>query len=215
MADESFRLAPCTPCGQGTRHETLATRRVGEEAQIGEAADEVAEVGRNTYILLECRGCGTVILRHDFEDYTTSETTTRYYPPPIYRRRPRWLHSIPDSLSSLFRELYVSLAANAPRLSVMGARTLVDIVMTEKIGDVGTFADKLKELEAKGFIGRLNRQHLEAALDAGSAVAHRGHSPSTDSVNQVIDIVENLVEAVYVLPNAATNLGRETPPRRV
>lgn len=215
MTDESPRLAPCTPCGRDTRHDTLATRRVAEEVQIGEGADEVADIGRNTYILLECRGCGTVILRHDFEDFSNSETTTRYYPPPIYRRQPKWLHSIPDTLAALFREIYSSLAADAPRLAVMGARTLVDIVMTEKVGDLGTFGQKLKELETKGFISRLSRQHLEVALDAGSAVAHRGHSPSSEAVTQVIDIVENLVEAVYVLPNSASELGRQTPPRRI
>jgi len=215
MKDESTRLAPCSSCARDTKHEIIATRRVGEPVQIGERPDEVADIGENSYILLECRGCGAVVLRHDVEDYSNSETTTRYYPPPISRRHPKWLHSIPDTLSSLLREIYASLAADAPRLSVMGARALVDMVMTEKVGDVGTFAQKLEGLEAKGFISRLNRQHLAAALDAGSAVAHRGHSPSPEAVNQVIDIVENLVEAVYVLSHAATELGRQTPPRRV
>jgi len=214
MTDECTRLAPCSSCGRDTKHDVLTTRRVGEPVQIGERPDEVADIGESSYILLECRGCGAVVLRHDYEDYTNSETTTRYYPPPISRALPKWLHSVPDGLSSLLREIYASLAADAPRLAVMGARALVDIVMSEKVGDVGTFTHKLEELESKGFISRLNRQHLAAALDAGSAVAHRGHSPSPQAVNQVIDIVENLVEAVYVLSHAATELGRQTPPRR-
>jgi len=78
----------------------------------------------------------------------------------------------------------------------MGARTLVDMAILDKVGDVGTFKQKLEALEADGFVSKRNREVLDAALDAGNATAHRGHRFDPESVNQVMDIVENLLQAI-------------------
>jgi hypothetical protein len=96
----------------------------------------------------------------------------------------------------------------------MGARTLVDMAIIDKVGDVGTFAQKLTVLEEKGFVSKRNRGVLDAALDAGNASAHRGHKFQHEEVNQVMDIVENLLQAIYVLEPAAQKIKIATPARR-
>jgi hypothetical protein len=95
----------------------------------------------------------------------------------------------------------------------MGARTLLDIVMVEKIGDAGGFGQKLRQLEAAGFVSSKNREVLEATLDAGSAAVHRGYAPKATEVNLVMDIVENLLQAIYVLHDAGEKLKKATPAR--
>jgi len=90
---------------------------------------------------------------------------------------------------------------------------VVDLVLVEKIGDVGGFKDKLKAAEADGIIGSKNREVLDAALDAGNAATHRGHQATSDDVHAVMDIVENLLQAVYHLESLADRLKRATPPR--
>lgn len=97
---------------------------------------------------------------------------------------------------------------------MMGARTLVDMAVLDKVGDAGNFQQKLQALEDKGFIGQRNREVLAAALDAGNASAHRGHEFNADEVNQVMDIVENLLQAIYVLEPAARKIKTATPPRK-
>ena len=87
---------------------------------------------------------------------------------------------------------------------MMGARTLVDMVILEKVGDVGTFKDKLKALEKAGYVSSQGREVLYAALDLGSAAAHRGHAPTETEVQSVMDIVENMLQAVYVFPTGRT-----------
>jgi hypothetical protein len=96
---------------------------------------------------------------------------------------------------------------------MMGARTLVDMMMVDKVEDVGAFSAKLKELEKSGFVSSKNREVLEVALDAGSAAAHRGYAATTEEVNIVMDIVENMLQAVYVFPRVAKKLKETTPPR--
>jgi hypothetical protein len=110
-------------------------------------------------------------------------------------------------------EIYRSLDANNSRLPMMGARTIVDMVMVEKVGDLGSFAAGLKALEKEGFVSPKNREVLEAVLDAGSAAAHRGHAAKMENVNTTMDIVENMLQAVYVLQDAAQKLKQSTPPR--
>ncbi len=96
---------------------------------------------------------------------------------------------------------------------MMGARTLLDMLMVQQVGDVGSFKQKLKKLEAGGFVSAHHVDILDAALDAGSAAAHRGHAPEAFQVNTVMDIVENLLQAFYVLPGMAQTLKKTTPPR--
>ena len=97
---------------------------------------------------------------------------------------------------------------------MMGARTLVDMVILNKVGDVGTFAKKLKALEDQGFVGSRNREVLAAVLEAGNAVTHRGKDYQPEQVNQVMDIVENLLQAAYVLERVAKTVKDATPPRK-
>jgi hypothetical protein len=111
------------------------------------------------------------------------------------------------------QEVYHSLDANNLSLPMMGARTLLDMLIVEKVGDVGTFKQKLRKLQDAGFVGAKSVEVLEAALDVGNAAAHRGHAPKGTEVNAVMDIVENLIHAVYVLPGMAQRLKDTTPQR--
>jgi hypothetical protein len=83
--------------------------------------------------------------------------------------------------------VYRSLAADNVRLPMMGARALVDMLIVQKVGDVGSFQQKLAALERKGIVGSQGRDVLSAALDIGNAAAHRGHAV-TESKNSAIRI---------------------------
>jgi hypothetical protein len=96
----------------------------------------------------------------------------------------------------------------------MGARTVVDMLLMDKVGDLGTFSEKLTQLEGDGFVGRKNREFLGAALDAGNAAAHRGYQPKKEHLDHVMDIVENVLQAVYILEEAADELKKSTPARK-
>jgi hypothetical protein len=116
--------------------------------------------------------------------------------------------------SRLIYEVYNALHSGGMCLAVMGARTLVDMAIMDKVGDVGSFEEKLEALEQKGFIGKQNRKILLAALEAGHATAHRGHEYTEAQVNQVMDIVENMLQAIYALESCAEQLKKVTPPRK-
>jgi hypothetical protein len=183
---------------------------VGEEEGDGDLTLDL----EYEYTMLECGGCQGISLRVDeMLDGTLFSTT--FYPPRVDRKKPAWSIHLPIQLQSLMTEIYAALANDSRKLAVMGARTILDIVMTQKVGRSGTFQRRLEALEEKGYIGKANLEILKAALDAKSATARRAYAPTSDIVNEIMDIIENLLHAVYIAPESLKRIKRITPRRAV
>jgi hypothetical protein len=202
----------CNRCGDETRHAVIAERiQHGSKTVDDELGIEIS--WRTRWTMLECCGCETVCLRRAywFSEWDMDETM-EFFPPPMARRPPRWLDQLGDEEKQLLEEVYVAVQSDSRRLAMMGARTVVDIVLSRD-GDHGDFSAGLKALEIHGLIGTRQREVLQAALDVGHAAAHRGHRPSREDVETVIDIVEHLLQSELLRP-AADDLRMHTPPRR-
>ncbi|MGO9269839.1 MAG: DUF4145 domain-containing protein [Terriglobia bacterium] len=198
----------CNDCRGGTQHRSLRV------AEYRGKNDDLGYWWHRTFEMLQCCGCEEVVLRRTSRFSEDDEDEVRYFPPDMSRYPPRWLYKLPHDFRLLLEEIYRSLDSENLRLPMMGARTLVDMLILEKIGDVGGFKEKLSGLENAGFVSSQNRKTLYAALEVGNAAAHRGYAPSQADVEAVMDIVENMLQAVYVFPDAAEKLKKSTPPRR-
>lgn len=214
MADEKLQIEKChcNACSGETNHFLLTSRVKSGSQPLDEDAEYHIE-WEHKWDLLECCGCEAVILRHKHWFSEWDGTLTEYFPPAISRELPPWLNQLPEDLQALIKETYAALNASSRRLAVMGARTMVDMVMLEKVGDTGGFKQKLNDLVKLGVLSQQNREYLSAALEAGNAAAHRGHAARPDEVDHVMDIVENLLQTVYVLPRASSALRAMIPPR--
>ena len=149
---------------------------------------------------------------HWFSAFDVSDQA-EYYPPRISRAVPKWAVGLPSNLRGLLHETYDALRADGRRLATMGARALVDVYLNSSIGDVGNFDKKLDALVSKGNLAANDKEVLLAALDAGHAAIHRGHTPLAADVDHVMDIVESLLQKL-VLSNAAAALRETTPARQ-
>jgi hypothetical protein len=94
----------------------------------------------------------------------------------------------------------------------MGARTLVDLYLTEAVGNTGKFEERLERLVQSGRLASSDKATLRAALEAGNAAAHRGYNPAVTDLNIVMDIVEHLLQK-HVLQHNAKSLAASTPSR--
>ncbi len=205
---------PCNECHKHTLHDLL--KEVSDTVE-----DDVDVGGGNLYTvweettnqMFECRGCKSIVLRRTskFSEYDTNDV--RYFPPPAARLKPHWFNELPSDLQWLLSEIYRSLDADTRALPMMGARAVLDRVIVDTIGDVGSFEQKMEKLEAGRHISAKGREILDAALDAGNAAAHRGYAPTVKQVHSVMDIVENLVHSTYVLERVAKEVKTDTPPR--
>lgn len=137
------------------------------------------------------------------------------FPPRISRRKPAWIdrHDVADEYVELLDEVYVALHADSARLAMMGARALIDVVIRRSVGDQDNFGKGLDALADKELVSNRDREIIKAAIDAGHASAHRGHKPSSNDVNVVIDIVERMIHA-EILAEQAEALKKTTPQRK-
>jgi hypothetical protein len=95
----------------------------------------------------------------------------------------------------------------------MGTRAIIDRTMVLSVTDAGSFKANLNEFEKQGYLSAHNRKFLQTALEAGHAAAHRGHDAGEAVLNMTMDIVENLVHAVFVLGKQADKVKGLIPPR--
>lgn len=206
--------AHCNKCLQETKHVVLWSR-LQEHTETSDDGNFIfAE--ETMFEMLECCGCEDIIFRSNYTSSYLPHETVNYYPPAISRRKPEWLGgitSVPWKLTSLINEVYAAIFSESHCLAMMGVRALLDMVIVGTAGDKGVFSQKLDALIDEGFVSKNNRIVLEATLEAGHAAAHRGHSPSVKEVNNALDIIENLIQAVYVLGDTADTLQQATPPR--
>ena len=206
--------AHCNECLHETKHFVIAERVISGKEPADPydpyCKDEIR--WSTTYTMLECCGCENVSLRREFYFSELDEIEEEFYPPQISRMMPKWHEQLPEEWQDLLKEVYAALHADSRRLALMGARALVDMYMTVQLGDIGGFAQKIKQLDDNGLISKPNKAFLEAALEAGHAAAHRGHKPKINEVNQVIDIVENLLQS-HVLTKVGESLKAKTPSR--
>ena len=128
--------------------------------------------------------------------------------------RPSWFDSLPDSLRDLLREIYCAVELDLRALASMGARTAIDIVLVEKVGDIGGFDRKLSKMVSEGHLTQAQSTHIGMAIEAGSAAAHRGHVPDNGDLRALLTICENLIYQHLVMPNHGERLKINTPSRR-
>ena len=204
----------CNECGHDTLHKVVKLVRKSRDFDDDRYT---VTVGSN-WRVLQCSGCQEVAMsRTDWcsEDDPQDPSIPTFFPPRISRRKPAWVDRlvVPSEYIEILDEVYAALHADSRRLAMMGARALIDAVIRRTVGDQDNFARGLDELSAKCLIGERDRGIIEAAIDAGHASAHRGHKPSSDDVNVVIDIVERMIHA-EILAEQAQALKKTTPPRK-
>ncbi len=133
---------------------------------------------------------------------------------PVQRAKPVWYVNLPEDVQNLLDEVYLGVGMNMRALPSMGLRTIIDMVCNDLVGDIGGFGEKLDALEKRGYVNAREHGLLKIAVDVGNASAHRGHNPNMEDLNTLLDIVEYLLQGIYVLSPASERLKDNTPRRK-
>ena len=220
-------MSYCRRCG-GERHHSII-------AETSRTWDEGVS-GGDVWQIVECRGCRTITFVHGHWFSEDEEMTDEgpapilhrdLYPPAPPRKMPEWgtdfLLSLSGDnawISKVHEDIYAAVGLEANALAAMGARAIVDYVVTSKAGEKGNFKDKLIRMREQQLISETQVDVIYAAFDAGSAAAHRGFSPSREDVYTLLDITEALLEQIYIVPlrqrrqaSVAAALKSKTPQR--
>ncbi len=212
----------CNECQNSTNHEVLSIHKNdwGEDF-----SDDWGEIYDTTYFqqhyaILQCAGCGEIQFSYSSHssEYPEDGWISISYPPRIARKKPEWMNdpfsAVPRDISITLEEIYVALQNNLPTLATIGTRTVLDMVMTNKIGDAGNFKEKIDRFAEKGHIASNLVDTLTNALDAGNASAHRGYRADESTIGKIFDIVEGVIHTVYILPSHSEPIKSKTPPKK-
>ena len=215
----------CNKCGRTTTHKVLfETSRDFRDPPRG---PYYVEWGY-TYQTVECGGCEEVSYYTRgwcSEDYNPEsgepDYTHSYYPPPQKRPQPDFEFGVPFSIVFVLKELYTAINNNSRYLASTGIRTVLDMMIVDKIGDEGTFKDKVDKLVADGHINADEGKIMTAVIDAGNASAHRGFMPDDDVLSSMMDILERLIDKFYMVDARhrdsaakADRIIKKVPPRK-
>jgi hypothetical protein len=216
----STRKAHCNPCGGSTNH---TIRAVVEKSWEADVDDSYSIHGGDRFALLECLGCESVRMLHEswHSESTDADGAPAidevYYPPSKFRPEPEWISQLSEqklSIARIFDEVYVAFLNNSTILAAMGVRAIIEAVMIDKVGDQGNFAANLVAFEKDGYISSRQLSVVKSALELGHATMHRGFCPSVTQLWAALDIIENLVHGIYVLPGKSQGVSASVPARK-
>ncbi len=228
---EETELVYCNKCEKHTNH----TIKASIDKSVHTPEDTIDDI----YQILECLGCENTLFRRRYMDsniqdiieeikdetpgYEIPEYSDKYYPPLQKRKKPVWINRFLtfNPISEAIEEVYSAWHNNLLFLASMGIRTIIDLLCCEKIGDVGNFTEKLNGLQDKKFITEREKKRLSTVVEMGNAAAHRASKRSSEEIEQAMDIIEDMLEKIYVrdskekkLDDIAKQLEKGTPKRK-
>lgn len=214
--------ARCNVCHTDTNHDVLFKKTATGTEQID---DDLAVDWGVTWRVIQCRGCDSVSMKRDewnseaTDEQNRPELETTYFPPRIFRKLPSWLRNdistptCPDEVESLLRELYVSIQNNCHAASTMLMRAIFEHTMIDKVGDNGSFGRNLARFREDGYIGAKQATVVSSMLEVGHATIHRAYIPESDDIVALVDILEGVLEVVYVQVPKAEEINKRIPKR--
>lgn len=215
MNTQKITKAHCNDCGQETNHDVLHSESSREEDDEGHGVS-----WGHDYDTLKCRGCELVKLRYRSWFSEVDEDNILYFPPAIFRAKPKWFDELSAEIEKneafvevLLNEIYVATQNNLTSLATMGVRALLERVMISRSGDQGSFGGNIAEFERLGHVSKLQRERLEAILEAGHAAMHRAFTPEADDVSTLLDITEHIIESVFLHEKRVNALKKRLPVR--
>jgi len=206
----------CYYCRKQTNQEELLDTTSNHASTKICSSPEVWVSTYTLYKVRKCMGCEHVSLtrwQYDSDlDRQYDSPEPEYFPPRTFKEKPQWHWDLDQKYQDMLSEIYTSLANGTNRLSLMGCRTIVDMYLNDKVGDIGGFGKKLQKLYEENGISYENKDTLVAAIEAGNAASHRAYHPNEEVLFSVVGIIENLLEQM-VLNKKATRVASETPNR--
>jgi hypothetical protein len=216
--NREYRL-PCGTCLGRTRHKVLQSVDVNGEDE-GWDYDYV-----DNYQIVQCQGCDSISFRkghsdsentiYDEEnDETIHIETTELYPSRVAgRHKLRQAHFLPEAVARIYNETHSALSNKQPILSGVGIRALVETVCNEKKAAGYSLESKIDDLVTKGVLTQTGAETLHSMRILGNEAAHEVKPHSEQTLNLAMDVVEHLLNDVYVLPAATKALPkRNTTP---
>jgi hypothetical protein len=196
----------CIECKRATNHDVVYTKTVGGN-------DEDSGIHwESEYQTLQCRGCGTISFAEeswnseDTDDEGELHVTKILYPSRTIRKPIENYYYLPDVVRRVYQETLTALSNKAPILAAIGIRAVVEAVCKDKVCTGRNLESSIDLLVKKGHLAADQADFLHLQRFMGNAAAHEITPPEQSELNAALDIAENLLITLYVLPALAQTM---------
>lgn len=210
--DKEYKLA-CIKCDCETYHKTLMSVNIHE-------SEEGIDLW-NDYEIVCCQGCKNISFRSNSAcsedinyDPETGEPSfdedVQLYPNRIAgRKQVKDMYLLPNTILRIYRETHGALCSRLTILAGIGIRALIESVCKEKGAQGKSLEKKIDDLVLKGVLTSDSAETLHSTRLLGNKSAHEVVPANDDELDIAMDIVENLIKNVYVIPEKAKKLNHK------
>lgn len=204
--------AACKPCARDTSHRVLKS--------VDESGSEPVGGGntfdwRTSHQVIQCLGCKTISFREvssNSEDWDHDEDGDIEYRETevLYPSRTEGREVIGDSellprdLDRIYSEVVSALNNRQPVLAGIGIRAIIETVAKDKKAPGRDLSQRIDGLVTLGVLTNDGAAILHKLRVLGNISAHEVKAHSVAELNLAMDVVEHLLQAVYILPAHAS-----------
>ncbi len=209
MSDLAILHSDCRRCSRRTRHEVLH--------QLEEEISEDFFHEKDTWQIVRCMGCLSTSFRHqndDFDDVEEDEegnvkhaVSVNVYPRVI--RNHRGLvgsHYLPSLINTIYSQTVKALSEHANVLASIGLRACIEAVCNHLEISGSNLERRIDQLYKAGHVSNGDKKRLHAIRFLGNDAAHEIKEPTTFDIRIALEIVEHLLNTVFILEKRARRL---------
>ncbi|MFV3290771.1 DUF4145 domain-containing protein [Pseudomonas sp. NY11955] len=209
MSNTSVVINDCRTCYRSTRHEISAevTDRVQEEWN-----DEL-----HSWRIVRCLGCHTYSFQKKFEDFDEIEESPDgdlrhavsfdVYPSVIKNHRGlSYTYFLPPLIRTVYIQSVTALSQNANVLASIGLRACIEAVCNSLDISGSNLQRRIDQLFKAGYVSNGDKKRLHAIRFLGNDAAHEIKQPKSVDIRIALEIVEHLLNTVFILEKRASGL---------
>lgn len=217
----------CTKCNRQTNQQVLKEVEISYDNEDG-------WWDKTHFQIIKCMGCDDISFRKLYNDISRQqqsdidESTQELYPKrSAYSRPIKPFLGLPATIRIIYRETIDAYNANLRLLCGVGVRTVIEAICIEKSilsGNVKTktggerrsknLDGKISGLASKGFLTVDNAEVLHELRFLGNEAVHDLTQPSIEELGLAIDIIELIIENIYMMKHKALNLQQKRANRK-
>ncbi|MCH5508858.1 DUF4145 domain-containing protein [Pseudomonas syringae] len=200
----------CEVCKISQKHIVLTSVRKKDEY------DTITSI--TEYEVVQCDNCNDISFRKE-----SSNSEEYYYDPELdehvfqldvsvypYRTAGRFklkgVNILPIKVKAAYEELIQALNGGQKILAGLGVRVLIEMICKDKKAEGVNLYKKIDNLVSLGVLTPSGSDILHKLRSMGNDSAHEAHVSSADQLSLAMDVVDNLLDSVYVHPKLAVSV---------
>lgn len=213
---DKTRKVACSKCNRKTNHKVLTSVEY-----YWDASGDIQ--GYDYYETISCLGCDEISFRLastnsddiDMDEdgkYFNSETEELFPQRLIGRSLLSDLHLLPLKIRQIYRETHSALSSGLKILAGVGIGALIESICIEEQTKGFNLKERIEDLVKKGVLTQKSADILHETRFLRNRSAHEIEAATDTELSVAFDIMENLLQTVYIIPKKADGLKRIKTP---